>query len=287
MTKTIDGNEYPTTLEGWVARDLNTLEDGVAYVAWLIFQKDMILDPEDGPKEKEADMIFGPHGHKHLSALFEKAKTIARLEGLSITQVVIVFGTVYALDLPPQGRTSFDGLTQRDFEKPRFNKWVRKWIREAAMFTLTNLADMGHPAVVRQDGGLAVDAERLAQDLPPLADFLMHDGENMGGEFRVAAVTDNTPEGLSNLLRDNLADVIAKKKQVEKEETDDFDVDGDENNDDPFSHIPDDEFATPMKHSIDMKCYCASQRGRKLRNGICPNCGSMEHDVYGKDLWKK
>ena len=286
MIKKVDGNDYPTTLEGWVARDVNTLEDGVAYVAWLVFQKDMILDPEEGPEKEQTNRVFGREKHKTLSALFEKAKIVTRLEGLSITQVVIVFGTVYALDIPAHGKTSFDSLSEKDFEKPRFNKWVTKWIREAAMFTLSELADMGHPAVVRSDGGLAVDAERLAQDLKPLADFLMHDGENMGGEFRVAAVTDNTPEGLTNLLRENLADVIAKKKQVAKEENDDFNVDGDENDDDPFSHIPDDEFVTPSIVWPD-KCYCASPRGRKLRNGICPNCGSMEHNVTGKEIWKE
>ena len=287
MIKKVDGNDYPTTLKGWVARDVNTLEDGVAYVAWLIFSKNMVLDPEEGPEKEQTNRVFGRENTKTISILFEKAKTVTRLEGLSITQVVIVFGTVYALDIPAHGQTSFDALSENDFEKPRFNQWVTKWIREAAMFTLSTLADMGHPAVIRSDGGLAVDAERLAQDLKPLADFLMHDGENMGGEFRVAAVTDNTPEGLSNLLRDNLADVIAKKKVVAKEENDDFNVDGDENNDDPFSHIPDDEFATPMKDCWDMKCYCASPRGRKLRNGICPNCGSMEHNVTGKEIWKE
>lgn len=235
MSDVIDEKDYPQKAQDWRPALIAKKEDAVAFIGWTTLSEGNVLDvdvgfiAEDGKpdhrREVDGEMLYhyDLKTAKVLDKCMMKATKVLASEGFDVFEAVQHMVAMMMLEAQyPMGLTLFPEIAE-DRDTPK--KQAKRREQILAQTVVHALTQTGI-AVESDDGsGIAFPQGML----PPEIERLLE--KHMGAEQQVARV------GEDGDIEKAIRESINKKTQNPKSAEEYFgvDIDGDDNDDDPFA----------------------------------------------------
>ena len=254
-TEGLDMLEYPRDLEAWVERGISDSKDAVAFCVWAICGEGLQFAPFATEVQKYSLKNVGYDKYDVVNQLWNDSRAALRAEGALIDEVnTRLFAAMRGGYEPMLTVQVFDDEFFEDDHA--MNGFYNHVLQEVVQQTLHVWAKNGHPAV-RVEGEderamqIGLNVEMMAEMEPDFmavlayVDNLTTDGDNpfVMGKKVVTESGEDVPEDVAHAAYEEIMEkvnahiednVATYNNMVDEGEYMGVDIDGDDNDDDPF-----------------------------------------------------
>ena len=238
----MDMNEYPETPQGWMAEMIDGMNNAIAFLVWAVLGERVCLDPNRGYVDDEGKSDLGKYNDKiasHLQSVLDVVVALMRSNGydpMDATHQLFTLGLKNdaerekGIPVTELGginlRVHDEILEGRDSEKYEVKREGMRWIdtvTEECRARGVPLHEGPHGVAIPTDG------------LPPEVVKILEMAGAMVGDCETDVVGEmNEGETFDEALERTFNEKLSERDAAE---FDGVDIDGDDNDDDPFAGV--------------------------------------------------